>query len=56
MSETARKKTERQVLMIDLKKRKIGYKEFVAAEALLAAAAVLIGTYSHRELTGRYTE
>ena len=25
--------------MIDLKKRKIGYKEFVAAEALLAAAA-----------------
>ena len=42
--------------MIDLRKKKIGYKEFVAAEALLAAAAILIGAYSQRELTGRYTD
>ena len=42
--------------MIDLRKKKISYKKFVAAEALLAAAAILIGAYSQRELTGRYTD
>ena len=42
--------------MIDRRKKKIGYKQFVAAEALLAAAAILIGTYSQSVVTGRYTE
>ena len=42
--------------MIDWKKRKINYKEFVAAEALLAAVTILIGTCSQSELIGRYTE
>ena len=42
--------------MIDRRKKKIGYKEFVAAEALLAAAAIMIGAYSQGVLRGRYTE
>ena len=42
--------------MIDWKKRKISYKEFVTAEALLAAVTILIGTCSQSELIGRYTE
>ena len=42
--------------MIDLRKKKISYKEFVAAEALLTAAAILIGAYSQSAVTGRYTD
>lgn len=40
--------------MIDFKKIKIGYKEFLVIEASLVAAAVCIGSYSQKELIGRY--
>ena len=42
--------------MIDRRKKKIGYKQFVAGEALLAAAAILIGAYSQNAVTGWFTE
>ena len=42
--------------MIDRSRKKIGYKEFVAAEALLTAAAIMIGAYSQGVLTGRHTD
>ena len=42
--------------MIDFSKKKIGYKQFVAGEVLLAAATLLIGVCSQSVVTGRYTE
>ena len=39
--------------MIDLRKREAGYKDFVAAELMLAAAVIIIGLYAQRDLIGK---